>query len=157
MNIKLDTLYLVQFDKNKKDHVLFLKKIIHDDSIKNRFNGFINRLNSRTNNGILDKAFFVSNNNCLIGFIDIGALNNEEKTVYLREAVDKDKRGNNYGNKILIETSNYIFLNYPNVEKIKLRIAKDNIASIKTAESCGFFNMLNGFYEKKNPYKMKMK
>ena len=122
MNIKLDTLSLVQFDKNNKDHVIFLKKIIHDDSIKNRFNGFINRLNSRVNNGILDRAFFVSNNACLIGFIDIGALNNEEKAVYLREAVDKDKRGNNYGNKILNEISNFIFLNYPDVEIIRLRM-----------------------------------
>ena len=58
---------------------------------------------------------------------------------------------------MLIETSNYIFLNYPKIEKIKLKIADDNIASIKNAESCSFFNMFNGFYEKSNPYKQKMK
>ena len=157
MNIKLETLNLVNFNKDNKEHIIFLKKIIHDDSIKKRFNGFINRLNSRTNDGILDKAFFITDNNELIGFIDIGAFNNDEKVVYLRGAIDKDKRGNNYGNKMLIETSNYIFLNYPKIEKIKLKIDDDNIASIKNAESCGFFNMLNGFYEKSNPYKQKMK
>ena len=157
MEIKLDTLSLIFFDKDNENHILFLKKIMHDESIKKRFNGFLHRLNSRTNQGVLNKAFFLSNNNELIGFIDIGSYSEEEKAIYLRGAIDKGKRGFNYGHKMLKEVSDYIFKNYPQVEEIKLKIADDNISSIKTAESCEFINMLNGNFEKRNPYKKKMK
>ena len=151
MEIKLETLSLNSFDINNKDHIVFLKNMIHDKSITTRFNGFLPRLNSKSKS-IFDKAFLLVNDTNIIGFVDIGAFNKEERAVYLRGAIDKSNRGNNNGHKMLYEVSNFIFSNYPNVEKIKLNIAKDNIASIKTAESCGFYNMLNGFYEKRNPY-----
>ena len=156
MSIKLETLSLISFDKNNPEHILFFKKILSDESIKKRFSGFLPRLNSNSSD-IINKAFFVSDNNKLIGFIDIGAFNQEEKAIYLRGAIDKNERGFNYGHKMLDEISNYIFINHPMIEKIKLKIAYDNIASIKTAESCGFYSILNNYYEKNNPFKHKTK
>ena len=152
MIIPLETLSLVTFDKNNEKHITFLKRIINDESIKKRFTGFLSRLNSKANYGIIGKSFFVAENKELIGFIDIGLLNQEEEAVYLRGAIDKSKRGNNYGHKMLNEVSNYIFENYSNVKTIKLKIDKNNYASIKTAESCGFNYILNDYYIKSNPY-----
>ena len=150
MDIKLKTLKLVPFDKNNKEHILFLKKILNDKTITKRFSGFLSKLNSKSTN-ILNKAFFISDTN-IIGFIDIGNFNQDEECVYLRGAIDKEKRGNNYGHRMLDEVSEYIFINYPEIKKIKLKIDNDNYSSIKTAESCSYTNLLNGYYAKRNPY-----
>lgn len=154
MKIQLDTLSLVVFDRNNIEHINFFKKIALDATIKNRFTGFLSNLNAKSDS-IIGKAFFLEANNELIGFIDIGSFSEEEEAIYLRGAIDKEKRGKNYGHKMLEETSNYIFLNYPEVKNIKLKIAHDNTSSIKTAESCGFINTLNDCYQKGNPYYFK--
>ena len=156
MKIQLDTLSLVTFDKENTDHINFFKKIVHDTTIKNRFTGFLSSLNAKSDT-IIGKGFFLEDNDELIGFVDIGKFNKDEEAVYIRGAIDKEKRSKNYGHKMLEETSNYIFLNYPEVKNIKLKIASDNISSIKTAESCGFINMLNGCYKKINPYSLQNK
>ena len=82
MIIPLETLSLVTFDKNNKEHVIFLKKIIKDQTIKSRFNGFLSRLNSKANYGIIDKGFFLSKDSELIGFVDIGSFNEVDLLIY---------------------------------------------------------------------------
>ena len=156
MKIKLDTLNLVSFDKNNPEHINFLKKIIHDSTIKSRFTGFLVSLNSKSNS-IIGKGFFLMDKEIIIGFVDVGNFNIEEKAVYIRGAIDKIMRGKNYGHRMLEEVSNYVFSNFKEVEQIKLKIAKDNISSIKTAESCGFYSNLNDTYIKNNPFLNKTK
>ena len=150
--IKMDELDLCYFDKNNKSHVLFLKQVLSDDSITKRFSGFLPNLMKKNQNSIYGMGFLVEDNEKLIGYVDIGNYNKEEKCVYIRQAVDKNIRAKSYGKRILLEFTNFIFSNYPEVEKIKAKIHEDNIVSIKMAEACGFENSYNDFYELKNPF-----
>lgn len=149
--IKLNTLSLKTFDKNNKEHLLFLKKLVRDESITNRFNGILPMLTKDTDE-IIGKGFFISDKNKLVGFIEIGQFNIEEKCVYLRAAVDKDLRGQHYGKRTLEDVSNYLFQNYNKLESIKVKIAHDNIPSIKTAASCGYKWLRDDYYILNNPY-----
>ncbi len=147
---ELNTLTLVNFDKENKAHLEFLKKLVHDESIKKWFTGISSGLINNPNNEFFGHSFFVEDNNELIGYINIGNINNEN-SVYLRAAVDKDKRGNNYGKTILSETTDYIFDNFNEVENIMLKIDKENKASLMTADSCGYLWLRDDYYYKKNP------
>ena len=95
---------------------------------------------------LFDHSFFVKHDSVLIGYINIGAYNKDEKCVYLRAAIDLDKRGLSYGKTLLAEISEYIFLEYPNVHSIKLKIADDNIPSLMTANYCGYKWLRDDFY-----------
>lgn len=53
---------------------------------------------------------------------------------------------------MLKEITDYIFLHNPEVKFVKVKIAKDNIASIKTASSCGFNWIGDDYYELQNPH-----
>ena len=88
----------------------------------------------------------------MVGFVDIGQFNGEEEAVYLRGAIDKDKRGKHYGTLMLSETTDYIFANYPKVRNVKLKIDEDNKASLSTANACGFIWAGADYYVKGNPY-----
>ena len=57
--------------------------------------------------------------------------------VYLENSILKEYRGKKYGKLILNDISNYLFQNY-NIKCITLDIDPSNIASIKTALSCGY-------------------
>ena len=150
MNIKLETLTIHTFDKNNKTELEFIKKLCNDETIKSRFQGLLRGLID--DKGFFDHAFLVSHNNNLVGYVHIGDFNNEEKCVYLRAAIDKDKRGFGYGKTILQEVTEYIFKNYSQVESIRLKIASDNKASLMTSNACGYKWLENDFYIKYNPY-----
>ena len=149
-DIKLDTLKLVTFDQNNKEHILFLKKILNDKTVTQRFNGFLSHLKAKTDD-IIGKGFFVKDKE-IIGYIDIGDYNKDEEAVYLRGLIDKNKRGNNYGHIMLDEVTNYIFINYPIIKYIKLKIEDNNKASLKTALSVGYSWINSDYYGKLNPY-----
>ena len=153
---RIGTLILNIFDKNDRKALEFIKKLCHDESILSRFQGIMIGLSNK-NNVFFDHSFLVSHNNEFIGYINIGKFNNEEKSIYLRAAVDKEKRGFGYGKTILQEITEYIFKNYPQVESIRLKIASDNKASLMTANSCGYQWLENDFYIKYNPYLKKNK
>ena len=150
MEIKIGTLTINNFDKNNITNLEFIKKLCNDDTIKSRFQGMLSGL--LNNNEFFDHGFLVSHNNELVGYVHIGALNFEEKSVYLRAAVDKDKRGMNYGKTILSEITEYIFNNFKEVESIRLKIANDNKASLMTSNACGYKWLEKDYYVKYNPY-----
>lgn len=150
MNIKLETLTIHNFDKNNKTELEFIKKLCNDETIKSRFQGLLRGLID--DKGFFDHGFLVSHNNNLVGYVYIGSFNDEEKCVYLRAAIDKDKRGMNYGKTILSEITEYIFKNYSQVESIRLKIASDNKASLMTSNACGYQWLIDDFYIKYNPY-----
>lgn len=149
-NIKIGEFHLCSFDKNNKNHMLFLKKILKDDSVIKRFQGFLPHLLKDTND-IFDKGFFVSKNNELIGYVDFDNFSKEEQAVYIRQMIDKEKRGLGYGSSILSEVCNYVFKTYPFVTKVKARIAKDNVKSIMMAYNAGFINDIDDYYTLSNP------
>ena len=148
---KIGTLTLNIFNKNDRKALEFIKKLCHDESILSRFQGIMIGLKNENNN-FFNHSFLVSHNNEFIGYVNIGEFNNDEKSVYLRAAVDKEKRGFGYGKTILEEITEYIFKNYPQVESIRLKIAGDNKASLMTANACGYKWLENDFYIKYNPY-----
>ena len=80
--------------------------------------------------------------------------NEEEKAVYIRQAIFKEYRGNKekrYGTLLLNEITDYLFSNYSKVHYIKARIHHDNISSMKMAWNCGFSND-EEIFSKENPY-----
>lgn len=156
-DIKIGSLSLCSFDKDNKYHIIFLKKLIHDEDILNRFQGFLSKLNNKSSEDIFDKGFFVKNEDELIGYVDFGAYHEDDKSVYIREAIASDKRGKSYGKRILTEVTDYIFKTYPFIESVKARIASDNFASMSMAWNCGFINdgeyfSLNKSYVKNTGY-----
>ncbi|MBE6154785.1 MAG: GNAT family N-acetyltransferase [Firmicutes bacterium] len=150
--MKLNTIDLITFDKNNPIHLEFLKSLIKDESIIKRFHGFSSGLLHTKKDEFFGQAYFLEENNELFGFVDIGNYIVDEKSVYLRIAVDKNKRGKGYGKKILEEVSEFIFKNKLQVESIKVKIANDNIQSLNMAASCGYEWVNSDYYIKYNPY-----
>lgn len=151
-DIKMDTLSLCKFDKDNKYHMIFLKKILKDKTITERFQGFLPNLTKKYDGTIIGAGFFIADGDVLVGYIDIGNYNANEKAVYIRQTIDQDARGNGYGKRSLYEVCDFIFKEYPNVENIKARIAPDNEASIRMAVACGFTNIRDDYYGIENPY-----
>lgn len=149
---KLETLTLHTVDKKNKNDFEFTKKMLFDESIKRWFTSIGNGLLNNPNYEFFNHSFLVKNNDEYIGIIGIGNYNSNEKCVYLRSAVDKDKRGKSYGKKILYEITEYIFSNYDNVESIRLKIDKENLASLATIDYCGYTLLESDYYIKYNPY-----
>ena len=137
-DIVIGELTLVNFNSNDKTHLMTLKKLAKDSDITSRFN----------------KGFFVRDEENLIGYIDLSNFNEEEKAVYIRQAIFKEYRGNKekrYGTLLLNEITDYIFSNYPMIHYIKARIHHDNLSSMKMAWNCGFSND-EEIFSKENPY-----
>lgn len=154
---KLNTIELHTITKNSHREIEFYKELIKDEVINYRVHGLGGILLKVDKYPFLGRAFLASLNDELFGYIHIGEFNPLEKSVYLKAAIHKDKRGNGYGKLLLEEISNYIFLNFQEVECIKLKIANDNKASIYTANSCGYVWLTDDFYIKYNPYLEELK
>lgn len=149
---KLKTLTLSTFDKNKREDLEFVKKLCKDESIGKWFHGITVGLLHNPKNEFLDHSFLVRHNDTLVGYIGIGNFNEMEKSVYLRAAIDKDQRGKKYGEILLQEITDYIFENYSQVESIRLKIDRQNKASLSTANACGYKWLENEIFAKFNPY-----
>ena len=92
-DIVIGELTLVNFNSNDKTHLMTLKKLAKDSDITSRFNGFLQHLNNKNSN-FFNKGFFVRDEENLIGYIDLSNFNEEEKAVYIRQAIFKEYRGN---------------------------------------------------------------
>ena len=150
--IKLETLSLHIIDKNNKGDFEFAKKLFQNKDIKKWVHGISNILSDNIKKEFFDKGFIVKDNNDYVGYLGIGSFNKQEKSVYLRAGIDSDKTGNGYGKKILGEITEYIFSNYEEIESIRLKIDRENIPSLKTANACGYTWLRDDFYVKYNPY-----
>lgn len=152
-DIVIGELTLVNFNSNDKTHLMTLKKLVKDTDITSRFNGFLQHLNNKNSN-FFNKGFFVRDEENLIGYIDLSNFNEEEKAVYIRQAIFNEYRGNKekrYGTLLLNEITDYLFSNYPMIHYIKARIHHDNLSSMKMAWNCGFSND-EEIFSKENPY-----
>lgn len=152
---KLETLSLHTLDKDNIDSLTFFKKLCTDKTIKTRFQGLLPGMLKEKNEDFFNRGFLVKDANEYIGYIGIGKYNQIEKAVYLRAAIDKDKRGRSYGKTLLKEATDYIFENFPQVDSIRLTIAPDNKASLMTANACGYNWLESDVYYKENPYTRK--
>ncbi len=122
-----------------------------DETIISRFQGIVPGLVKNPNNEFFNHGFLVMCENNLVGYIGIGEFNLEEKSVYLRAAIDREQRGKAYGKILLEEITCYIFSNFDIVENIRLKIALDNKPSLNTARSCGYEWLEKDLFIKYNP------
>lgn len=149
-----DKIQLVTFDQNNKEHIKYLKKLLHDESIVKRFQGILPYL-LRNKDDIFNRGFFLSYKEELVGYVDISEFHEDEEAVYFRGAIDEEHRGKSLGKKMLKDISDYVFFNYTHVKFIKLKIHKDNIASINVAKSNGYQIVNDELYSLKNPLYVK--
>ncbi len=149
--IPLNILSLVAFNKNRPEHITFLKQLVSDESIKTWFGGISASLLHSKDNQFLNRGFFVSLETRLIGYVQIGAFYPEEGSVYLRYAISANERKKGLGKLLLSEVTDYIFARMPAVKNVKLKIDNKNTASLNTALSCGFKWIIDDFYAKYNP------
>ena len=134
--MKINNIELSLYDSSNEAHNKLLKEFestsksnyIH--SIKERLVNF-NTMKTFP----FETSFFVAINNKIIGYLFISKCVNDE--VYLENSILKEYRGMGYGKIILNDISNYLIDNY-NIKSIVLDISPSNIASIKTALSCGY-------------------
>ena len=152
-NIKLENIELVNFEKDNKEHLEYLKKLLNDESIKKRFQGIFPALLSKEK--FFGKDFFLEYNKELIGYTQIGKFNKDEESVYiLSGAIDKEHRGQKsetgktLAEIMLNDISNYILHNYKQVKQIKLTISDDNVPAIKLSQKCGYEHLTSTHYGK---------
>ena len=152
-NIKLENIELVNFEKDNKEHLEYLKKLLNDESIKKRFQGIFPALLSKEK--FFGKGFFLEYNKELIGYTQIGKFNKDEESVYiLSGAIDKEHRGQKsetgktLAEIMLNDISNYILHNYKQVKQIKLTISDDNVPAIKLSQKCGYEHLTSTHYGK---------
>ena len=89
--IQLESLSLHTFDKSNKQQLEFIKQLCHDETIKKRFQGITIGLLNNPKNEFFNHGFLVSDNNIYIGYIGIGNYDAENKRVYLKSAIDKNR------------------------------------------------------------------
>lgn len=148
---KIGELSLNIFDKTNKEELEFIRKLCKDETIGKWFQGIMVGLNNPKKE-FFKHSFLVTHNKDLVGYINIGSYNEEESCVYLRAAIDKDKRGSSYGKMLLSEVTDYIFTNYNTIESVRLKIDFNNKPSLNTAIACGYVWLKDDYYIKNNPY-----
>jgi len=150
--VKVGTLTLNTFDKQNRNDLEFIKKLCKDETIQKRFQGITVGLLNNNKNDFFNHGFLVTHNNEYIGYVHIGNYDEINHCIYLRAAIDSEKRGHAYGKTLLAEITEYVFENYHQIESIRLKIAHDNKPSLNTANSCGYKWLEDYFYIKYNPY-----
>lgn len=100
--IKIGELSLKLFNKENLTDLEFVKNLCKDETISKQFQGILVGLTHNPKKELFGHSFLVTHNLDLIGYINIGSYNEDEKSVYLRAAIDKDKRGFSYEKKFII-------------------------------------------------------
>lgn len=140
---------LISFEKNNDAHRSALYELLHDEDISSRFQGLLPNL-MRYQNEFYNRGFLLGLDDNIVGYIDISDIDKYNKYVYLRAAIIEEYRNKNYGKKMLTEITELLF--QQDVSSVRLVIDEDNIASRKIAIACGYENIMNEYFEKKNPY-----
>ena len=131
--MKLNTLELVPYKKGEHDSII--NQIILDDQ-----NHYVKQILERINkdNGQefqFDKGYLVKLQEKIIGYLYFSPISNYR--LYIEYSILKQERKKGYGTLLLEEATNYILDNY-NIKQIMLDIDQSNLASMKTALSCGY-------------------
>lgn len=137
--IRLRTFNLEKIDKIK--HYDLLMKLSRDESVQeyisHNFIRFIDKYQSEDEKIAPNKSYVVKKDKQNIGVV--GTLNlSSVGELEIWYAIDKDLRGEGYGEKVLAEVTPYLIENVSNLEDIELRIKKKNLASKKIAENNGY-------------------
>lgn len=133
MNIELETLSLVKYNKDKyKKQAEELNSGISSSKYIHQIK---ERLELSSNNNIFQNGYIVLEDDTPVGYLYISSKINDE--VFLEYSILKEYRNMGYASDLLNETTNYLFNNY-NIKSIKLDIDPSNKNSILVALSNGY-------------------
>lgn len=150
MNIELETLSLIKYNKDKYKELT--DELDKGESSSKYIHQIKERLELSNYNNIYQNAYIVLDKDIPIGYLYISSMINDE--VYLEYSILKQYRHMGYASDLLYEITNYLFENN-NIKNIKLDIDPSNKGSILVAISNGY-NLDEEDYEKRN-YLGKMK
>lgn len=140
MKIKLDSLIITEYCSQDKRKIRFIKEISNDQLINHFVSSHLQKQleeSEGTNKIDIGHTYIIEDKRKLVGFIRL-AFMDFDGVLQLHYGVHPDFRRQQYGTKILKETSNYILKTIKPVKKIELYINQQNKGSIKCAENAMF-------------------
>ena len=150
--IKLRTLNLEPLNiLNGDGHILLRRRLNEDISVYNyvsrHFSEWtkepINSDSYEIGNG---KAYVISDDSKKIGMLGSTKFSSDG-VIDLWVALDREYRGDGYGEKVLIQMTQYFVENLNYLSDIQLVINKSNLISLKTAKACGY-NLVDKYDDK---------
>lgn len=138
--IHLRTINLEKFDKKK--YYDLMSRLERDENVKRYFSKnlevWLEKHQAVSDDKIeVGKTYVIVKEHKYIGIV--GSLSFSSNGILeVCYAIDKDFRGNGYGEKILAEITPYLIEHVDDLKDIKLKIDKENIASKKVAERNGY-------------------
>lgn len=131
--MKINHIELITYSDKYKD---VLQSINNDNS-----NHFVKQIDERlvfgnhTDEFKLNSGYLVKIDDNIVGYVYFSAISNYR--MYIEYLILSCYRKKGYGSLLLKESTDYILDNY-NIKQICLDIDKSNLASMKTAISCGY-------------------
>lgn len=150
--IKLRTLNLEPLNiLNGDGHILLRRRLNEDisvyDYVSRHFSEWtkepINSDSYEIGNG---KAYVISDDSKKIGMLGSTKFSSDG-VIDLWVALDREYRGYGYGEKVLIQMTQYFVENLNHLSDIQLVINKSNLISLKTAKACGY-NLVDKYDDK---------
>lgn len=140
MEIKLNTLKIINYDTNNINHRQTKYEILKDENFKRYFGEFFIKDSDEyfqsSNNLEPKKVYWVIDENVIIGLVRIFSYH-QLGYVNIQYAVLPSYRNLGYGKRILQEFSSYL-MEQENIVCVEVEIDKANIGSIKIATSIGY-------------------
>ena len=131
--MKIGEFELIFYNEEYKE----IKDEFVDGKSSSRFiNNIDNRLNIKKNDDFFNHGYLIKLNNDIVGYLYVSGITNNN--IYLEYSIRLDYRNQKIARNLLENVTNYICENY-NINEIKLNIYKDNRASQKVAEECGYY------------------
>ena len=147
MNIKLNSLYITNYDSDDIIKVKFAEGIRNDKLIQYFLYSNIDKMLMDSENLEelkLKYVYLISDKTIPVGFVRFAAIHNLN-ILEMHYGVHPYFRNKGYGSKILLEVSDYVLENASKINRIKLNIDKENIHSIKCAQNAGFTEIQSEF------------
>lgn len=150
--IHLRTLDLEPFGIRRKGHYRLRRRLYEDQAVYNyiskHFDTFVVEPKSEDRYEI-GKSYVITDQTRQVGML--GSINLDKNGIIdLWCAIDSSFRHHGYGEKALVQMTEYLEENMVSFKDIKLTISKANEYSNQTAISCGY--NLVGHYQDKNIY-----
>ena len=140
MEIKLNTLKIINYDSNNEIHRKAKYEILRDDNFKKYFGDFFIKdsdLYFQDSNSLeTKKIYWVTDQNNIVGMVRIFSYH-QLGYVNIQYAVLPNYRNLGYGKRILQEFSSYL-MSQENVVCVEGEIDKNNAGSIKIATQIGY-------------------
>lgn len=137
--IKLRTMNLEAF-RTRRDHYYLRERLKNDSAvckyISSHFDTWIKKPISEDDYEV-GGAYVICVNDDAVGMVGSTFMSSSGILDFWC-CIDKQYRNQGYGEKVLVQTSQYLIENMKYLKNIKLNIQKDNIGSNKVAQNAGY-------------------